>query len=99
MPLCIATENNGVEIYKCKCCNKHPLECDNEASVKEYRKIQEFMDAEPGLFVYIDVGVVIKETGYIMTDQFNSKVCAAVWRIQRELAKKAGFKLLRTPFM
>lgn len=92
-------QKNGMEVYECVCCNKHPLECDNKSSVKEYQKIQDFMDAEPDLFTFGDVGWVIRDTGWIRTDMFPRETSSTVWRIQRELANKAGFKMFRTPFM
>jgi len=85
-------------LYKCVCCDKHPIKCSDKESAKEYQKIQDFMDAEDRLFG-TDVDYPIKETGYIRIDQHNRSTCRAVWKIQRELAKKAGFDLLRSPFM
>jgi hypothetical protein len=92
-------KESGMEVYKCVCCVKHPLECENKESVREYQKIQDFMEAEPELFVFNDVGWVIRDTGYIRTDMFYRRTTETVWRIQRELANKAGFKMFRSPFM
>ncbi len=84
-------------LYKCVCCKKHPIKCENKASAKEYNKIQMFMDAEDRL-LGTDVDFPIKETGWIRVDQHGRNISQMVWKLQRELAKRAGFELLESYF-
>lgn len=85
------------KLYKCICCDKNPIECNNENSATEYRKINQFMNASR-LFG-TDVDYPIYETGWIRVDQHGRDEARVVWKIQRELAKRAGFDLLRSQFM
>lgn len=98
MPLNIK-KINDIEVYRCKCCDKHPTQCNNKASAKEYQKIQDFIEKESDYFVMSDIEFPIYDTGWIRVDLAGYKTASVIWKIQRELANKAGFKLLRTPFM
>ncbi len=81
-------------LYKCNCCNKHPLECENKASVAEYKKLQMVFDKSN--LLGSDIDVPIYETGYCRAD-LNADV-ELVWKIQRKLANLAGFTLHRSSF-
>jgi hypothetical protein len=85
-------------LYKCCCCHKSPLDCKNQLSVNEYQKIQDIMNKE-NLLLGGDVDLPIYETGWIRVDQCGKTIANMVWKIQRELSKKAGFKLLKSDFM
>ncbi len=82
-------------LYRCDCCDRYPHECCNELSAKEYEKIKKIVEVEDGFGVSTYL-CPIKTTGYLRTDQF----CDAylIWKIQRELANKAGFVLRRSSF-
>jgi len=95
--------------YRCECCRKLPHECDNEESAKEYQKIlmlaetahEKGAPTDRGDYVNITpfgncYPVPLYETGGIRVDQHGRTIAQVVWKVQRELAKSAGFKLMRT---
>ncbi|MCM1322916.1 MAG: hypothetical protein NC218_01885 [Acetobacter sp.] len=83
-------------LYRCDCCNKYPHECDNKKSAKEYDKIRQVVDKEDDGFGVGSYLVPITETGYLRADQYAD--AQLIWKIQRELAKAAGFELQRSSF-
>ena len=82
--------------YRCNCCNKYPHECSNKKSAVEYEKIRQIVDAESDGFGVSSYLVPIKQTGYIRADLFYD--ANLIWKIQRELARVAGFELRRSNF-
>lgn len=82
-------------LYYCDCCNKHPHECENKASAVEYDKIRQIVEKEDGFGVSSYL-IPIKQTGYLRADLFGDS--DLIWKIQRELAKAAGFSLRRSSF-
>ena len=83
------------ERYRCDCCNKFPHECDNKESAAEYDKIRQIVNKEQRAFGVSSYLVPIKETGYLRADLHPAQI---IWKIQRELAKAAGFELVRSSF-
>lgn len=83
-------------LYRCDCCNKYPHECDNQVSANEYDKIRQVVDKETEGFGVSDYLVPIKETGYLRADLYPDAYL--IWKVQRELADKAGFNLHRSNF-
>lgn len=82
-------------LYRCDCCNKYPHECENKESAAEYNKIRQIVEKEEGFGVSSYL-IPIRETGYLRADLFPDS--ALIWKIQRELAKAAGFNLRRSSF-
>lgn len=83
--------------YRCDCCNKPPHECDDKRSAVEYDKIRRVVDKEEngfGVTSYLDP---IRCTGWLRSDLFADK--NLIWKIQRVLADRAGFELIRSNFM
>ena len=95
VPIHIDIEN-GVEIYKCDCCNKYPHECNNKASAIEYDKIRQIVDKDYDAFGVSEYIYPIKQTGYLRADQHPN--ANLIWKVQRELASRAGFQLIRSDF-
>ncbi len=83
-------------LYKCNCCNKNPLECANSKSVNEYKKLQMIYDISHEVLGCSQIDVPIYQTGWIRAD--NNLEATLCWKIQREMAKKAGFTLRRSSF-
>ena len=83
-------------LYHCDCCNKLPHECDNKKSAAEYDKIRQVVDADYEAFNVSSYLHPIKETGYLRADLYQE--APLIWKIQRELAKAAGFDLVRSSF-
>ena len=88
------SDNDG--LYRCDCCNKFPHECDNKESAAEYDKIRQVVDADYKAFNVSNYLHPIKETGYLRADLHQE--APLIWKIQRELAKAAGFELVRSYF-
>lgn len=81
--------------YRCNCCNKEPHKCNNIKSAKEYDKIRRIMEVEIG-FMNPNYLYPITQTGWLRADLFATS--KTIWKIQRELAKSAGFKLKKSSF-
>lgn len=88
------SEDDG--LYRCDCCGKFPHECDNVRSAKEYYKIRRIVDADSEAFGVRSYLVPIKQTGYLRADLHSE--ASLIWKVQRELAKAAGFELMRSNF-
>lgn len=86
--------NDG--LYRCDCCNKYPHKCDNKKSAQEYDKIRQIVDKEYEAFGVSSYLTPIRQTGYLKADLFAD--ANLIWKIQRELADKAGFTLARSSF-
>ena len=84
------------ERYRCDCYNKFPHECKNARSAKEYDKIRRIVDADSEAFGVSNYLVPIKKTGYLRADLHSE--APLIWKVQRELAKAAGFELVRSTF-
>lgn len=82
--------------YRCDCCNKFPHECDNKKSAAEYDKIRQVVDKDYEAFDVSNYLCPIKWTGYLRADMHYE--AWLIWKIQRELAKAAGFELKRSEF-
>lgn len=91
-PIHIASDGR----YRCDCCDKFPHECDNKKSATEYGKIRRVVDAEGDGFGVSSYLYPIRQTGYLRTDLFTD--ANLIWKIQRELARVAGFELVRSNF-
>lgn len=91
-PIHIATDG----LYRCDCCNKYPHECNNKQSAAEYNKIRQVVDKESDAFGVSDYCTPIRQTGYLRSDLWAD--ANLIWKIQRELAKAAGFELMRSSF-
>lgn len=85
------------DCYRCDCCNKYPHECENKKSATEYDKIRRIVDKEYEGFGVSSYLYPIRHTGYLRADLFAD--ADLIWKIQRELANKAGFELIRSSFM
>ncbi len=85
--------NDG--LYRCDCCNKFPHECENKKSATEYDKIRQVVEKEDafGVSSYLSP---IRYTGYLRADLHAD--ANLIWKIQRELARAAGFELMRSNF-
>ena len=83
------------ERYRCDCCNKFPHECKNARSAKEYDKIRRIVDIEHDAFGVASYLTPIRETGWVRADLNPAPI---IWKVQRELAKAAGFELVRSCF-
>lgn len=83
-------------LYHCDCCDKFPHECDNKRSAAEYDKIRQVVDADYEAFDVSSYLTPIRETGYLRADLHPE--ANLIWKIQRELAKAAGFELIRSTF-
>ena len=82
--------------YVCECCNLPPHECKNERSAKEYDKIRQVVELDGEYFGVTSYVEPIRATGYLRADQIKSH--DLIWKIQRELAKSAGFTLSHSSF-
>lgn len=82
--------------YRCDCCNKFPHECKNARSAKEYDKIRRVVDIDSEAFGVSSYLVPIRQTGYLRADLHAE--APLIWKIQRELARAAGFELMRGSF-
>lgn len=83
-------------LYRCDCCNKWPHECDNKRSAAEYDKIRQVVHKDFEAFGVSSYLYPIRETGYLRADLHVE--APLIWKIQRELAKAAGFTLRRSNF-
>lgn len=88
-------ENTGE--YRCDCCDKLPHECDNKRSAAEYDKIRRVVEKEQDGFGITNYLCPIKQTGWLRADLFAD--AHLIWKIQRILADRAGFELIRSDFM
>ena len=91
-PIHISEDENQ---YRCDCCNKLPHECSNKRSAVEYNKIRQVVDIESDAFGVSSYLVPIRETGWVRADLNPAQL---IWKVQRELAKAAGFELVRSTF-
>lgn len=82
--------------YRCDCCNKFPHECNNKKSSTEYDKIRQVVDEESEGFGVSSYLYPIRQTGYLRADLFAD--ANLIWKVQRELARVAGFELIRSSF-
>ncbi|MCM1043344.1 MAG: hypothetical protein NC350_03950 [Corallococcus sp.] len=92
VPIHIASDG----LYRCDCCNKFPHECINKKSAAEYDKIRRIVDIEREGFGVSSYLYPIRHTGYLRADMFYD--ADLIWKIQRELARVAGFELKRSSF-
>lgn len=83
-------------LYRCNCCGEFPHECKNKKSAAEYDKIRQVVDRESDGFGVSSYLVPIRQTGWLRADHFADS--HLIWRIQRELADRAGFVLRRSSF-
>lgn len=88
------SEQDG--LYRCDCCNKFPHECANKKSAAEYDKIRRVVDADYEAFGVTSYLYSIRKTGYLRADLHPE--APLIWKVQRELAKAAGFELVRSNF-
>ena len=88
--------SNDDGLYRCDCCNKFPHECANNESAIEYDKIRQVVDADYNAFSVSNYLYPIKETGCLRADLHPE--APLIWKVQRELAKAAGFELVRSNF-
>ncbi len=91
-PIHIASDGR----YRCDCCNKFPHECENKKSAVEYDKIRRIVDKEYEAFGVSSYLYPITQTGYLRADLYAD--ANLIWKIQRELARVAGFELIRSRF-
>lgn len=82
--------------YLCDCCNKHPMQCENNESAYEYSKINAIIKRTDS-FSHNNVDIPIYETGYIRADLHSE--ARLVWKIQRVLAERGGIILHKSPFL
>lgn len=83
-------------LYRCDCCGKFPHECDNSRSASEYEKIRQIVDRDSEAFGVSSYLFPIRQTGYLRTDLHTE--APLIWKVQRELARAAGFELIRSNF-
>lgn len=81
--------------YRCDCCGKQPTECNNQESAEEYKKIEKVID-KTDIWGSAGLNYPVYDTGWIRYD--NNSDARLISKIQRELAKSAGFKLRRSSF-
>lgn len=81
--------------YYCDCCNKHPTECSNVESANEYKKIEQIID-KSDIWGSASLNYPVYQTGWIRWD--NNADAALISKIQRELARCAGFTMRRSSF-
>jgi len=89
-------KKRGSQFYVCDCCRKHPLECENQKSVAEYKKLQELYE-KCEFLENQQVDNPSRITGWVRSDM-SFGTAQMIWKVQREHASLCGFELHRCDF-